>query len=367
MFREGCKGRGYCRIMPLHCPRLLTIRSENLKGDAPVKTSLRIATLAALSVLIIVGCTQTKVSRTSQQEAQKPPQQDMTREQMQMLREILEYQKESGQELLAVLKDLEKQKSADERPQEHPVVQNIPVARQIVSRAMETEDRKKLASLLHRLRFVLTDTYAQLPASRMIAHLERARTALGEGEPTDEQISAASREVMAALETGMGVEPADFVPPILTKLESAKKKLDSDNAAAARMQIIEAQRQAADHKLNGVMRRAIAAARGAEEALHRQADTVVNAELSVVESMLDEVYSVAGSAEKKEQAEPEQPAEQTEQTEGEQTESGEETSASEQSTTEEPADTDQHTEDQPAAGAEQEQPQEPTSRSATYR
>ncbi|MFO7946864.1 MAG: hypothetical protein R6V19_08610 [Armatimonadota bacterium] len=285
--------------MTLHHRRLRATRSNHEKGDAPVKTFLRIATLVAFSVLLLTGCTQTKVSDLDQQDktsqAQEP---QMSREQMQMLREIHDYQKKSGQEMQSVLHTLSEQQKADQKGRPHPVIQDVTVARALADAAAQAKDGEKQASLLHRLRFVLTVAYAELPASVIVRHLERARCQLGEGQPSEEAISVASREVMAAIESAMGVTPADLVPPVLTKLESVKESLDTGNIPTARMKIIEIQQQVTSHKVNRMLRQALAAAKGAEEAFNRQAEPVVAAELSVVESTLKKLCGIAGVDEK---------------------------------------------------------------------
>ncbi len=211
-----------------------------------------------------------------------------------MLQEILEYQKKGGQDLAQMLDDLKAQKAAEAAAKgPHPLVTDLAVAEQLTAEAQKTDDVKELTSLLHRLQFVLMSMVAEAPSGTIVKRLERARLELTLERPSAEDASRASKELMAALDSCLGVEPAELVPAVLTRLEAAKKKLDQGDANGARQLIAEAQEQATSHTLNGILRQAMAAARGAEEAVNRGAKGVVKAELEELAAMLEKVAAVA--------------------------------------------------------------------------
>lgn len=255
-----------------------------------MKTLVRFAVLLALSAALLGGCTPTKVSELGE----RPDEPAISEAQSKMLQEILEYQKKSGRDMAQMLDDLKAQKAAEDAAKgPHPLVRDLAVARQLAAEAQETDDAKDLASLLHRIQFTLMTMLAEAPAGTIVRRLERARLALTLEQPSAEDLSQAAKELMAALDSNLGVEPAELVPAVLTKLEAAKKKLDDGDAKGARRRIMEAQEQAASHQLNLVLRKALAAAKGAEEALNRSADLVVKAELEELSAMLDKVAAVA--------------------------------------------------------------------------
>ncbi len=291
-----------------------------------MKTLVRFTVLVAFSVVLLGGCTPTKVSELGQE----PEQPAIPEEQSQMLKEILEYQKKSGRDMAQMLDDLKAQKAAAEAAKgPHPLVRDLAVARQLTAEAQETDEAERLTALLHRIQFAVMAMLAEAPAGTIVKRLERARLALTLEQPSTEDLAEAAKELMAALDSSLGVEPAELVPPVLTKLEAAKKQLDDGDAKAARRRIMEAQEQAAGHQLNLVLRQALAAAKGAEEALNRGADLVVKAELQELAAMLDKVAAVAvAKAPEPEVATetPEESAEAAEATEAPETEAAEETS-----------------------------------------
>lgn len=193
-----------------------------------------------------------------------------------------------------MLDDIKAQQAARESTQGvHPLVGDLAVAQQLAAKAQETDDAKQLVGILHRLQFVLMAMQTESPAGLITTHIERARLELLREQPSENDIAAASKQLMAALQASLHVEPAELVPPVLTKLEAAKKTLDEGDASAARRLLEDAQSVASGHKINAVLRSALAACKGAEEALNRSARPVVNAELAELAAMLDKVEAIA--------------------------------------------------------------------------
>jgi hypothetical protein len=260
-----------------------------------VKALLPTVVTAVLFSLIVViampGCQPTNVTPVGQMKVEG---QALSDEQSAMLQEILEFQRKTGQGMSQLLADLEAQRAAELAAKgPHPLVLDLAVARQLTAEAQKTDDSKQLTSLLRRLQATITSMMTASPAGAMVCRLERARLALALEQPSAEDLSQASKALMGALDAGLGVEPPELVPPVLTRLEAAKKKLDEGDGGAARQLIIEAQEQASGHQLNLVLRKALAAVRGAEEALNRDAPQVIKAELLELEAMLEKVAGVA--------------------------------------------------------------------------
>ncbi len=257
-----------------------------MEGVHPVKRSLPAVIIASFVLLIAAGCQPTNIANSGQSEAVDPN--------SPLLREILEYQKKSGQDISRMLDDIKTQQAAREAGQgPHPLVIDLAVAQQLTAEAKETDDPKELVGLLHRLQFVLAAMQSESPAGQITTYIERARLELLREQPSENDVAAASKQLMAALESGLHVEPAEIVPPVLTKLEAAKKTLDEGDASAARRLMDEAQTVASGHKINSLLRKALAACKGAEEALNRGARGVVAAEMDELTARLDNIETIA--------------------------------------------------------------------------
>jgi hypothetical protein len=257
-----------------------------------VKNLLGIVSLSVLLIVLLSGCKPTDVSGsvagTSSDET------ELSAERSADLQTILEYQRESKQDLAALLEDIKAQKAkeqADKGP--HPLVSDLAVAQQLTAEAQETDDNAELTALLHRVQVVLISMQAETPAATIMQRLERARLLLTLQQPADEDMAQAAQELMAVLETSFNVEPAELAPVVATKVEGAKKALDARDANTARRLIVDAQSTAASHPINVTLRKAAASANGAEEALNRGAYQVVHAELAELAAMLDKVAAVA--------------------------------------------------------------------------
>jgi hypothetical protein len=265
------------------------------KGGLPVKALLPTIVVAVLFAFFVMsalsGCQPTSVTPVGQL---KPQDKALSDEQSAMLQEILEFQRNTGQGMSQLLADLEAQRAAESAAKgPHPLVLDLAVAQQLAAEAQKTDDSKQLTTLLRRLQSTIISMMAETPAGMMVRQLERARLALALEQPSAEDLSQASKALMGALNSGLDIEPPELVPPVLTRLEAAKKKLDEGDAGAARQLIIEAQEQASGHQLHLILRKALAAVKGAEEALNRDAPQVVKAEVAELAAMLDKVTSIA--------------------------------------------------------------------------
>lgn len=257
-----------------------------------VKTLPGIVSLSVLLVTLVSGCKPTDVSGSVAGTSSDKT--ELSAEQSADLQKILDYQRETKQDLAALLEDIQAEKAreqADKGP--HPLVRDLAVAQQLAAEAQETDDKAELTALLHRIQFVLISMQAETPAATIVQRLERSRLLLTLKQPSADDMAQAAKELMAVLETSFDVEPAELAPSVLAKVEGAKKGLDSRDANTARRLIVDAQSIAASHPINVTLRKAAASAKGAEEALSRGAQQVVHAELAELAAMLDKVAAVA--------------------------------------------------------------------------
>jgi nitroreductase len=100
---------------------------------------------------------------------------------------------------------------------------------------------------------------------------------------------AASLALLAASDAAISGRPAALVPDVLKDLEAGKTAVDKGNAEEAIKSLQAATDKAVAHPAAGLLNRAMAAARGAEEALYRQAWPVVVAELTEIDDRLAEL------------------------------------------------------------------------------
>ena len=290
-FGGGCKQVRSCRIMTFVRPSRREYQCVCERGFA-VKTLLGIASLSVLLVTLVSGCTPTDVSGSVA--GTSSDRTELSGEQSADLQKILEYQRESKQDLAALVEGIEAQKARDQADKgPHPLVRDLAVAQQLAAEAQETDDKAELTALLHRIQFVLISMQAETPAATIVQRLERARLLLTLKQPSADDMAQAAKELMAVLETSFDVEPAELAPSVLAKVEGAKKGLDSRDANTARRLIVDAQSIAASHPINVTLRKAAASAKGAEEALSRGAQQVVHAEVAELAAMLDKVAAVA--------------------------------------------------------------------------
>lgn len=239
----------------------------------------------AFFLMVIGGCTETSVSGL-----QKAPDEQATAEEQALA--VKEAVKAGVDE---ALKASQRQEAAQKRDRGlHPLVRDLAVARELLARAQQTDDKGALQGYLDRLQHVLTAMLAETPASMLTTHIERAEFAITVQQPTEEQFSDASAEMLLAHEESFSVQPPGLLPGVLTKLEAAKMKLDEGDAATARQLLEEAREVASGHSINGFLRDAAAAVDGAGAALERGAMSVVKAELEEAAGKLEEVAKVAG-------------------------------------------------------------------------
>ncbi len=247
-----------------------------------------LAIAVALICMVVGGCTPTNVAdlgRTADDDTRAidPAEQERLAEET--------AQRAADKALEASRRERQAQEYADRGP--HPLIRDLAVARELVARALETDDESTLKAYIERLTNVLVALQAATPAAMIVTHLERAELHVALQQPTQEQIADATVEVMVALRISLDTQPAGIVPAVSTKIEAAKKKLDQGDAKLARDFLREAREMAATHSVSRMARSAADAVAGAQSALARDARAVVKAELEQASMMLDGIAKVA--------------------------------------------------------------------------
>jgi hypothetical protein len=243
--------------------------------------------IAALVCMFIAGCTETSVTQQPDEDERATSALDPEEQ----ARLIDEAAKRAATEAYEKGK-MEKQAETPRRGP-HPLVRDLAVARELVAKALETDDPDVQEAYVHRLQQILTAMQAETPAAVICTHIERAMYHVALQQPTKRQLSDASAEIMNALETSFAVRPDELVPAVLTKLEAAKDQLNKGDAKTARRQLEEGRKLAAQHNVTKLVRQAAAAIDGAETALYRDARAVILAELNEASDRLDDIADIA--------------------------------------------------------------------------
>lgn len=246
--------------------------------------------LAGSSLLMLVGCQRSATSTEGAKPATDP-------ETQALLQEV----RQSGQSVQALIEEMRRQQSLEADQQgDPPVVRDLAVLRAALGNAQKAAEAKDAAATtagLQRLRRVLQALAAELPGSVIAQHADRAihqiqsQQAVGSTE-----FVGASQSILAASAAAVKGRPAELVPDVLKDLESAKASVDRGGAAEALQTLEAVVQRATAHPTALAIAKAQAAARGADEAVYRQAWPVVVAELTEINNLLTEISKTVSPA-----------------------------------------------------------------------
>jgi len=200
-----------------------------------------------------------------------------------ILQEILDYQKRTGEDIESLAVAMRQGELAAPA-----LEQDLDAARMLLRSVQDAANDQQLDTLLpllHRLGPALRALEGDLPAAVVVRYMERALV-VSQRYSGQEAINLMSSALLAARNTCQNSSFATLVPNVDGQLKSAKDNVDSahlDRALPVIRQIIE---NAAAHASLTLMASCRASARGAEEAAHRQAWRVVQAELEQLDSEL---------------------------------------------------------------------------------
>ena len=242
------------------------------------------------------------------------------------LEEILEYTKDTGSTLEQLAEEARRREQLEQAASGVDAIDDdLRVAQALVAAIAEAaadEAAAAAATALERLRPTLTVLRSELPAAAIAQHLERALAAIS-SLAGQEAANAASSSLLAAMDTAMQA-PAPLVPEVVEAVEGAKSKVDDNELAEAKEQILEILDKLQGDEAVKLLDSALAGMQGAAQALDREAWPVLVAELDQLEAMLSQLQEKVGetAAEAAEAEEPEQVEETEEATAEEPTESG---------------------------------------------
>ncbi len=212
----------------------------------------------------------------------------VTGEQQQVMQEILAYLKQSGNTLEALAQEVQRREARERVPSPiETLAADVRVAKGLVGaarRAATAQSTQKTTAALARLGPALASLRSQIPAAVITQHLERARVAISSAS-AEEAVNLASAYLLGAVETAMRA-PARLVPDVMKDIERAKAQVDKKNLAKGATQILAILERLTNHESIGLVERTIGAARGTQDALAREAWSVVAAELDQLDSLL---------------------------------------------------------------------------------
>jgi len=210
--------------------------------------------------------------------------------------QVLDEIRRTGQSVEALAEEVKRQRSLEaEKAGDPPVVRDLAVARGALSeaqKAVEAKNAEACQVAVQRLRRVLQSLAAELPAALIAQYADRAlyevkaQQAIG-----SKQFVNASLELAAASNIKSNGRPQELVPAVEADLDNARKALEKNDGNAAIQALEGMLKRALDHGSLHTVVNAQAAARGAEEALARQAWPVVSAELAELDTQLGQIVA----------------------------------------------------------------------------
>jgi len=221
------------------------------------------------------------------------------------LREALERTGKTMEELVA---QVERQQSREaERAGDPPVARDLAVARATLTEAQKiaagAKDSATCAAAVAQLRRVLQGIAAELPASLIVQHADRAlyliKATVAVGST---QFADASLELVASYDAANHGRPAELVPAVTGELENAIKTLKRGDTDATIKALNDVVTKALDNAALKALAQAQVEAQSAEAALGRGAWPVVGAELAQLESLLSQIVLAPSPTEKTEAA-----------------------------------------------------------------
>lgn len=219
--------------------------------------------------------------------------------------QVLEEIRRTGQSVEALAEQVQRQQSLEAQKTGDPaVVRDLAVARAALAEAQkrtaEASDMAAATAAVARLQRALLAISAELPAAEITQYADRAlyrieaQTSIGSRD-----FDQAAMELAAAYDAANKGRPAELVPAVARDLESALRALRKGDANSAAQTLRDVVKRATEHPSVAVLGRAQTAARGAQDALAREAWPVASAELAVVESLLTRIVVAPPTPEKK--------------------------------------------------------------------
>ncbi len=193
-----------------------------------------------------------------------------------------------GGNMQALLDEVRQLKSQQEDPGGVKLLsEDLQVIKALTGAARKAASEKQVAqtgAALERLVPALISLRATLPAARVAAAVERAAAALNSYQVED-AVKIASRDLMQAKDICISA-PATLSPNVLKDLESAKAQVDKQDVTGANATLLAILKTLASDESVRSAAQALAAGRGAQEALGQEAWVVVLAQLDYLDGLL---------------------------------------------------------------------------------
>jgi len=255
-----------------------------------------------LVVLTLCGCKYGPLpSEEATKEAEKASTQPagLDAEQKKLLEDILKYQQETGSTVATLAKEIERRKAMEaEAIGASPLQKDLQVARALLigaRRAVQSEMPDDAKGKLNRLRSAIGVMQAEAPAAIIRISLERASLAL-QGSSAGVEADVASACILSALDVALRSPDAPLVPDVAKPLEKAKQQVDQGDYKAALKAVEELIGTVSGHISLRKLAQAESGARGAYDAILREAWPVTLAELDNLSDVLGRVGTLLKAA-----------------------------------------------------------------------
>lgn len=242
-------------------------------------------------VVVLCGCKYAPLPAEKTPEATQTPVASVDPEQKELLEGILDYQKKTGSTLDGLAKEIERRKGAEAQAMgPSPLQRDYNVARALLvaaRRAAQSELRDETAGALKRLRSTIGVMLAEAPAAQIRVFLERGILAL-QGSAGGVEADVASASLLAALDVALRAPDAPLVPADIAKpLEKAKQQVDGGDYKDALKAMESLVSTCSSEATLLILIQAEGGVRGAQEAMARNAWSVVLAELDNLSDVLN--------------------------------------------------------------------------------
>lgn len=274
-------------------PIILALRSSPRESQAAVSPlepfpqgaiGVRVVSVAGLILgltsLLIAGCRPASQTPTAAEGA--------SAQQQQQMQEMLDYLKQNNATFEEMKQQLQQLRAQQEDPSGvRALGEDLQVAKALVGAARRAAGEKRVAetgAALERLIPALIALRATLPAARVAEAVERAAAALNSYQAAD-AVKIASRNLMQAKDICLSA-PATLSPNVLKELESAKAQVDKQNVSGGNEALLGLLKTLQEDESVRTAAQALAAGRGAQEALGLGAWVVVLAQMDYLDTLL---------------------------------------------------------------------------------
>lgn len=249
---------------------------------------------AMLFALLIILCAALLINGCERSAATGPAGQPAQDQSAAALEQIRQLQEKTGQDMAWLTEQVKRQQTMEaDQAGNPPLVRDLAAARFYLSQAQTAataKDDKGLTAALKPLKRVVNAMAAEVPANLIAQRVDRAVYLIRNQEAIgSKELTVASLEILAASNAAVNGRPAAIVPDVLKELETARTAVGKGIAAEALQTLQGVSDRLEADSLIGVLERAQASVRGAQQAQARTAWPVVSAELAELDNILSDL------------------------------------------------------------------------------